>query len=147
MSDGGWCKSRDIDPDPEAESADPALPAFLARPESARVYHGFGLSDDVEVDGFKLGAITDFGPDVDDGDAFLVAPDNSRAGLIWELSSETFVDQVIAPEPGRWGVWRVSFPCAVTDSASVAVVLADLVPRLRGHWDAWRAEHGSETKT
>jgi hypothetical protein len=41
--------------DPDAESARPGEPAFIARPEGAPVYYGFPILDDVEVDGFKLG--------------------------------------------------------------------------------------------
>jgi hypothetical protein len=32
--------------DPEAGSADPTLPAFLARPQVAPVYHGFPLLEE-----------------------------------------------------------------------------------------------------
>jgi hypothetical protein len=45
-------KGRPIRLDPDAESADPSLPAFLARPEGSRAYHGFALLDAIEVDGF-----------------------------------------------------------------------------------------------
>ena len=46
--------------DEQAESADPGLPAFLARPAGAPVYHGFPVIGGVEADGFRLGMITDF---------------------------------------------------------------------------------------
>ena len=59
----------------------------------------------VEVDGFKLGVITGFGPgEEDDGDAFVVAPDGSRAGLVWEVAPEPYFQQVMAPDDERWGV-------------------------------------------
>ena len=60
------------------------MPAFLARPAGAPVYHGFPVIGDVEVDGFRLGMITNFlsGP-AREGDAYVIAPDGrpaARAG-------------------------------------------------------------------
>src|SRR5881398_818527 len=78
--------------DPEAATTEPGLPGFLARPEGAPVYHGFVILEDVEIDGFRLGIISDFcDPPSPWGDAFVIAPDDSRAGLVWELSAEPFV--------------------------------------------------------
>jgi hypothetical protein len=44
--------------DAVAESADERLPAFLARPEAAPVYHGFTILDGVASEGFMLGTIS-----------------------------------------------------------------------------------------
>jgi hypothetical protein len=38
--------------DPKAVSGDPDEPAFVARPAGARVYYGFPVLEDVEVEGF-----------------------------------------------------------------------------------------------
>jgi hypothetical protein len=66
--------------DATAQSASPTEPAFIARPEGAPVYYGFVVLDDVTVDGFTLGKITDFEAEpCDEGDAFVIAPDGSRA--------------------------------------------------------------------
>ena len=46
--------------DHNAHSASPTEPAFIARPEGTPVYHGFVVLDDVTVEGFTLGKITDF---------------------------------------------------------------------------------------
>jgi hypothetical protein len=47
------------------------------------VLHSFPILDDVEVDGFTFGVITDFEAEpASDGDAFVVAPGGSRAGLV-----------------------------------------------------------------
>jgi hypothetical protein len=103
--------------DPDAKSAQGDKPAFLARPAGAPVYHGFAILDDVEVDGFRLGMISDWEAEPSEwGDAFLVAPDNSRCGLIWEVTAEPYVSaesQVPADET-RWGVWNVGFPHPMT---------------------------------
>ena len=53
-------ESRPLAIDHEAESADGALPGFVAKPAGAPVYHGFPILSDVEVDGFTPGMITDF---------------------------------------------------------------------------------------
>jgi hypothetical protein len=46
--------------DPTAKSASADLPAFLAKPPGAPVYHGFKILEDVNLDGFTLGIISDF---------------------------------------------------------------------------------------
>jgi hypothetical protein len=91
--------------DPEAESADPSLPAFLARPDGAPVFHGFPLLESsMSDDGWCFGTISD--PDCpegrDWGDAFVVAPNGSRAGIIWEVREPT-MEVCIEPERDLWG--------------------------------------------
>ncbi|MDP9049229.1 MAG: hypothetical protein M3O31_00690 [Acidobacteriota bacterium] len=86
----GELKGRQIHIDKKADSADPSLPAFLSRAESAPLYRGFLVLDDIEIEGFKLGMISGFGGEWSNdsgflGDAFVVAPDNSRCGLVWEV--------------------------------------------------------------
>ena len=46
--------------DPDAQSASPTEPAFVARRVGAPAYHGFVVLDDVTSGGFTLGKITDF---------------------------------------------------------------------------------------
>ena len=77
-------KGRPLAIDARATSASPAEPAFIAPPEGAPVYRGFVVLDDVAVDGFSLGKIKDFEVELCiDGDAFVIAPDGSRSGLVW----------------------------------------------------------------
>jgi hypothetical protein len=142
VSDPREPKGRPLDVDREAESADPSQPAFVARPEGAPVYHGFRVIEDVEVDGFRLGAISKFGPDVTDGDAFIIAPDGSRAGLIWDLRPGAVLHETRGFEETRWGVWNVSFPCEVASPEDAARVLEHIVPLLRPKWEAWREQFG-----
>jgi hypothetical protein len=69
--------------DADAESADSSLPAFIARPAGAPVYAGFPLLEASRTaDGWHFGTISDPAcPDgLEWGDAFVVAPDGSRAG-------------------------------------------------------------------
>jgi hypothetical protein len=68
--------------DPNATSSSSTEPAFIAKPAGAPVYRGFQVLEDVVVEGFTFGKITDFEAEpCQEGDAFVVAPDNSRVGL------------------------------------------------------------------
>ena len=94
--------------DETAVSADPSLPAFLSRPAGTPVYYGFPLIDGAEVDGFQLGMITDFLAPADTiGDAFVITPDGSRDGLVWESETDAYFTETLAPDARRWGVWSV----------------------------------------
>lgn len=131
--------SRPLAIDEQAESADPALPAFLSRPAGAPVYHGFPVLDGVEADGFRLGMITDFlSEPALEGDAYVIAPDGSRAGLVWESGCAAYFEQVLAPEQGRWGVWAVGLPLPMTTLEEARNYMAALVPQLRLCWQSWR---------
>jgi hypothetical protein len=133
-----WGQSMAIDE--EALSARPAVPGFLARPSGAPVYHGFRILSDVVVDGFTLGAITDFEAEpCDEGDAFAVAPDNSRAGLVWEVATEGIFAEICPMDESRWGVWAVSFPFPITSRQNATLNLKAILPLLKPKWDEWRA--------
>jgi hypothetical protein len=125
--------------DEEAESADPSLPAFLARPPGAPVYHGFPVIEGAEAEGFRLGMITDFlSQHATEGDAYVIAPDGSRAGLVWQSESAPYFEEVMAPAPDRWGVWAVGLALPMTTSDEARDYLAALLPHLRPRWEAWR---------
>ena len=115
MSDENPPSGRPLAVDFTAQSASTEVPGFLARPSDAPVYHGFRLLNDVAVDGFVLGMITDFeAAESSEGDAFVVAPDNRRAGLVWEIGNDQQFAEVCPLERDRWGVWAVSFPFRMT---------------------------------
>ncbi len=124
--------------DSVAESADPSLPGFLARPEDEPVYHGFRIVDKVEVEGFKLGAISSFDGGAQYGDAFIVAPDGSRAGLVWEVGPGSDLRVILPFEKERWGVWGISFPRSIDNVDDVGTVLEKVVPLLRPRWEEWK---------
>jgi hypothetical protein len=127
-----------IKQDPEALSASD-LPAFLDRPSGAPVYHGFCIWEDVQVAGFTFGVITDFEEtETASGDAFVIAPDNSRAGLVWSISDTPYFDEVLAPDQARWGVWAVGFEGPMKTKEDAHRNLARIVPRLRQRWEQWR---------
>ena len=118
--------------DPNAESSDPSKPAFLARPEEAPVYYGFPLVEETRTDGWCFGAITAFeDPDgCDYGDGFVVAPDGSRAGLVWEVG-EAPVCEVCAPDDSRWGVYALSFPKVVRKVEDLVECFRSVLPELK----------------
>lgn len=125
--------------DPFATSGSQNEPAFLASPAGAPVYHGFAVLKDVAVEGFTFGKITDFDSEpCEEGDAFVVAPDNSRAGLVWEVSRQSYFQRILPAGPDRWGVWGVSFPNAMTSHENVRKNLEAILPELKKRWEEWR---------
>ena len=95
--------------------------------------------EDVVEEGFTFGMISDFELQLaDEGDAFIVAPDGSRAGLVWTKSEEPTFEQLCDFERDRWGVWRVSFPYAMESRENVRRNLRLVLPKLREQWDTWR---------
>ena len=124
--------------DPGAVSARLDAPAFIARPSGAPVYYGFPILDDVEVDGFRLGMITDWEAEhSESGDAFVVAPDGSRCGLNWEVSAGRRCEEVIPPQPDRWGVWWVAFPHPMESREDARRNLAHVLLDLRRSGPPW----------
>lgn len=139
MLKGGEPKGKPVAIDTKAVSASPTEPAFVARPKGAPVYHGFLVLEDVAVEGFTFGAITDFEAEpCSAGDAFVVAPDGSRAGLVWEVSPKEYVEEVQPFERDRWGVWAVSFPSPMASRANARTNLAAILPELKPRWERWK---------
>ncbi|MGH9532456.1 MAG: hypothetical protein ACRD2Q_08680 [Terriglobales bacterium] len=129
--------------DLNARSATPDLPAFLNRPAGAPVYHGFEVTDLV-VDGFTFGKITDFETEpAEEGDAFIIAPDDSRCGLNWYVQPEPLFREVMPIEAGRWGVWDVGFAYPMTSRENVRKNLEAILPQLREKWLAWKEQFGT----
>ena len=118
------------------------VPAFLARPKDAPVYHGFALLEQSRTDdGWCFGTISE--PDSpegsDCGDAFVVAPDGSRAGIIWEVGAPS-MKVSIPPDEDRWGVFHVGFARRVHDEGGLVEQLREWLPELRRLHLTWKAE-------
>jgi hypothetical protein len=80
---------------------------------SAPVYHGFAVLLDVAVAGFTFGKFSDFDLEpCDAGDAFVVAPDNGRAGLVWEITDKRYFEEIPVQNQtdGESGVFPVAIP-------------------------------------
>jgi hypothetical protein len=118
--------------DTKARSADPSLPAFLARPSGSPVYHGFPLVEESRTDGWCYGAITNFeeAAGCEAGDGFVVAPDDWRAGLVWSVGAFP-TETVCEPDGGRWGVYAVAFPHAVHNVDDLVACFRAVLPELR----------------
>jgi hypothetical protein len=108
------------------------VPAFLARPEGAPVYHGFPLVPETETDGWVFGAITEFeNPEgCEAGDGYVVAPDGRRAGLVWDVG-EGETQEISPPEEGRWGVYQVYFPRPLCTVADLVEAFRHVLPSLQ----------------
>jgi len=117
--------------DPDALSADPNLPAFLAPPIGSPVYHGFPLLSGGDIDGWQFGIITSPRGKTPCkwGDAFVVAPDGSRAGIVWAMEGPDF-SVVVPPEEGRWGVYHLRFRHNVYSDEDLARNLHEFLPLL-----------------
>ena len=125
--------------DLESRTNSPTDPAFISPPEGSPAYHGFPVLSDVSLEGFSFGKISDFeAQSCDEGDAFVVAPDDSRAGLVWKVSQENHFFQVLPFEDRRWGVWDVTFPYPMTSRDNVRKNLEFILPELKLRWTAWR---------
>jgi hypothetical protein len=103
-------------------------PAFLAPPVGAPAYH----LPNSEKDGFVFGAITrpPTGASASWGDAYVVAPDGSRAGIVWATNGP-LIEVALPPEPGRWGVYQFRFERPVESDAELIRNLHAILPRLK----------------
>jgi len=108
----------------------------VAKPKGAPVYHGFPVVEESETEGWKYGAITAFeGVGVaNQGDGFVIAPDGSRAGIVWNTYGSD-ITVVCAPEKGRWGVYGVRFPNAVSSRQDLIQNFRAVLPRLKAQYD------------
>jgi hypothetical protein len=140
--DSGSPKGLPLALDPQAKSASSTEPAFIARPNGAPVYYGFKVLEDVVVEGFTFGTITDFELEpADEGDAFVIAPDGSRAGIVWQISPESNFEQIIPFEANRWGVYSVAFAHPMRNREGARLNLKSLVSQLRTKWEEWKANY------
>lgn len=127
--------------DPNAASANPDLPAFLARPDGAPVYHGFPIVAETETDGWVYGAITGYEVESTqtEGDGFVIAPDGSRAGIAWATDTPAFYE-ISPPDSERWGVYGVRFPRPVSSLEDLVFNFRAVLPALQQRFNDLRAE-------
>jgi hypothetical protein len=138
-------RGRPLAIDHKAQSASATEPAFVARQDGAPVYHGFVVLDEVTLDGFTLGKITDWEADpCMEGDAFVIAPDGSRAGLVWEICNTPYFEEVRPIETGRWGVWGVGFCLPMDTRENARRNLESSLPELKLRWAEWKSQFKPE---
>ena len=127
-------KGQRVRVDEAAPSADPELPAFIARPPNAPVYYGFPILKGSEQDGFVFGTITEPGG-AEWGDAFVIAPNGSRAGIVWQIG-ESEPTVVAEPSDGRWGVYGFCFKGPIRSDSELVAHLRTVLPRLKEYFHA-----------
>ena len=125
-------KSKKLKLDGSAMSASRELPAFLARPKGAPVYHGFPIVAETMTDGWCFGTITEYeSPDgCNYGDAFVVTPDGSRAGLVWEVGNGEPAE-ILKPDDSRWGVYAIYFPKVIRTTDDLVTCFRAVLPQLQ----------------
>ncbi len=123
---------RRITTDPGASSSDPSPPGFLGSPVGSPVYYGFVVVPQTYTDGWCLGSITDFEDPAGctSGDAFVIAPDGGRAGLVWEVGSDS-LQEILAPDSERWGVYAIWFPGATRTVEDLVNNFRFVLPELK----------------
>ena len=130
--------------DASALSASPDLPAFLSAPGGAPVYHGFPIVEETRIDGWVFATISDY-VDIngcDWGDAFVIAPDGTRAGIVWQV--DDFEPQVVCPpEKSRWGVYAFAYPTPIRTTADFVKMCHSFLPELRRRHAAAMADTSS----
>jgi hypothetical protein len=133
--------------DEKTASADQDLPAFIARPPNAPVYHGFPLLKDSERDGFGFGTIT--GPNgvepAEWGDAFVVAPNGSRAGIVWQIGKGE-PSAICEPGEGRWGVYGFHFEGPIATEAQLVEHLHSILAVIKTYYAAAEASCPESTR-
>jgi hypothetical protein len=114
-------------------------------PNGAPVYYGFVVLDDVHVDGFTLGKITGWEAEpCETGDAFVIAPDGSRAGLVWEACDPPYFQETMPIEVDRWGVWGVGFVLPMDSHENARKNLDSIFPELKLRWAGWKSRFKPE---
>jgi hypothetical protein len=125
-------KPRPLLLDETAVSTSSELSAFLAKPDGSPAYYGFPLLLESMTDGWCLGAITEYldPGGCDSGDAFIVAPDGSRAGLVWDVGVGN-VSEICPPDKLRWGVYQVWFAQAIRTTDDLVGCFRKVLPQLQ----------------
>ncbi len=116
--------------------------------ERNAAYCDFSIVPETETGGWVYGAITVFGPDCDNcgpdgcdtGDGFVVAPDGTRAGLVWSYGREP-PERILEPDEDRWGVFEVNFPRRIKTLNDLCISFRGILPFLQQEYG--RTKQGS----
>ena len=133
MTGDPFTKTMVVDP---SETVDPTSPPFVTNPAGSKPYHGHPLLEETRVGGWCFGVVTDpFEPDSDSGcsigDAFVEAPDGSRAGLVWVVADEAHFGVVAEPDSDRWGVYFFTVSHPIADMEQLVEAFTPMVAALR----------------
>ena len=93
----------------------------------------------LEVDGFRLAAITLIEAEDPTGDAWLIAPDGTTSDLAWRAEAdERRAVMPIPPRRGHFGLYHVSVPESIATEADLRYVLEAVVPIAKPAWERSR---------
>jgi hypothetical protein len=125
-------KGKKILPDPSAGPKGQNSQAFVAQSMGKPLYQSFPVVAESETDGWMYGAITDHKSEdgITYGNGYVIAPDGSQAGIIWDLASPDF-SQIYAPEEIRWGVYGVRFQRPVKSVEDIVYNFRAMLPKLK----------------
>jgi len=67
----------------------------------------------------------------------VIAPDGSRAALVWESCDPPYFQESIPIEAERWGVWGVGLLLPMTSRDNARKNLESILPQLKARWTEW----------
>jgi hypothetical protein len=70
----------------------------------------------------------------------VIAPDESRAGLVWEVCDPPYFQEVLKIEADRWGVWGVGFALPMSSRTNARKNLESILPQLKLRWAEWKSQ-------
>jgi hypothetical protein len=110
----------------------PATSEFAAGGSAAHAYSGLPLLEESRTaDGWCFGTFTEHDAEQPSwGDAFVVAPDGTPAGIIWHAGTPR-CDLTLPPDGRRWGVYMIGFAQSVRSRAELVAQLLGWLPELK----------------
>jgi hypothetical protein len=75
------------------------------------------------------------GSDDTTGDAYVIAPDGRRAGLVWRIERPTWFIELIGPQPNRFGVFEVAASSGPTSMHGARRLLSEILPAIKDAWE------------
>jgi hypothetical protein len=121
--------------DPQAE-IDRSKPPFVAAPAGSKPYYGHPLLEFTRFEGWCLGVVTDpFEADCESGctigDAFVEAPDGTRAGLVWTVDFAPRLTVLSLPDSNRWGVFHFTATQPIATMEQLRDAFVFILPTLK----------------
>jgi hypothetical protein len=95
----------------------------------------FVLVPETSTEGWCLGSNTNFEiPEgCDGGLVVVIAPNGSRAALLWEVGSEP-LEEILPPDEKGWGFYSVSFPHPTRTVEDLVSAFRAVLPQLKAKY-------------
>ena len=99
-------------------------------------YSNFPLVEETRKDGWCFGIITEYEDEkgCTDGDAFVEAPDGTRAGLVWDVDAnvEQKIIMINRPESKEyWGLYQIYFSKTVYTTKDIVENFHEILPEIQ----------------